>query len=320
MKIKNKSHWLFLLLWIQGSLIFGCKDFIEPSLKEKKVTLIAPVDHFETTKYNITFWWEALEDALQYRVQVVSPDFNRPGTFILDTVVKGKTTFNVSLDPGVYQWRVRAENGSSVSAFTVNHLLIHESSIAEQKVILKVPANETLTNNAEVRFGWERLFGAELYRIQIDTLGFSDENKLVFNQTTASTDYLFSFSKDGSFKWRVRAEKGTQQSRWSDIYSLTLDRAAPAKVILTAPANNAMISKPVRMQWQAVPTAKKYRLYVYKSDQTSPYNPSFPMVLTGTEYTFNTGEVNDKIYWRVLAIDQAGNEGEYSDLLNFTIQ
>lgn len=318
--MKIKRHWLFILFWIQGSLILGCKDFIEPSLKEKKVTLIAPADHFETTKYNITFWWEGLEDALQYRLQIISPDFNRPGIFILDTVIKSKTTFNVSLDPGVYQWRVSAENGSSISKFSVHNLVVHESSIVEQKVILKVPVNETLTNNADVRLGWEKLFGSESYRVQIDTLGFSDENKLVLNQTTAATDYLFSFSKDGNFQWRVRAEKGAQQSRWSDIYSLTLDRVAPAKVILIAPANNALSSKPVKLQWQAVPTAKKYRLYVFKSDQTSPYHPSFPMVLTGTEYTFNAGEVNEKIYWRVLGIDQAGNEGEPSEVMSFTIQ
>lgn len=319
-EMKKMNCNLLLLLGLQLGLILGCKDFLEPALTNRTLSLIAPADQFVTRSYHITFWWEALEDALSYRLQVVKPDFSRPGSLILDTLIKRKNRFEKTLDPGIYQWRVRAENGSSVSAYTTNSFIVHESSIEEQKVGLKFPLNEFLTNNTALRLGWEKLFGIDDYRIQVDTLNFSDENNLVINYRLSSNEYLFTFPRDGQFQWRVRAELGLEQSRWSEVYTMFLDRTAPAKVIPVAPANQAIVSKPVKLEWQGVPTAKSYRFYVYKSDQVSLYHPSFPMAISGTAYFFNLGDSNEKIYWSVRAIDPAGNEGEMSNLLNFTIQ
>lgn len=320
LEMKKINHFVLFLIWIPGILILGCKDFLEPALTNRTLVMIAPADQLETRTYQINFWWEQMENALSYRLQIVKPDFNNAAALILDTLIKGKTRFDKSLDPGTYQWRVRAENGSSVSGYTTHSFIVHESTIQEQKVMLKLPPDQFISNSSELKLSWEKLFGVSDYRLQVDTLDFSDEAKLVLNQLYSSNEYIFVPPKDGQFKWRVRAELGLEQSRWSEVYSIILDRTAPAKAVLLSPVNNAFVAKPVRLQWQRIPTAKKYMLYLYKSDQVSLFSPSFPMLISATTYLFTEADPNEKIYWKVQAIDQAGNEGEFSDLFNFTIQ
>jgi hypothetical protein len=44
------------------------------------------------------------------------------------------------------------------------------------------------------------------------------------------------------------------------------------------------------------------------------------MALTTTDYNFTLGASGDKIYWKVSAVDAAGNEGTASVLRNFVLQ
>lgn len=309
----------FLVAMLLIGMITSCKDFIEPSLEKHKVVLLAPADQYESDKYLMGFWWEPVEDALYYRLQIVSPDFTAPGSLITDTLIKGSNKFSLTLDPARYQWRVRAENGSSHSAYTTAGFTIHESSIEQQKVTLSSPGNNYLSNQETIQLKWNALFGADQYRLQIDTENFGDETKMVYNGALSGLAHSFTFPKDAAFKWRVRAENATVQSKWSDIFNMTFDSTPPGKVSPVAPANGLSVSKPVTLQWTAVSTARKYKLYVFKNDKTV-YSAGFPVLVNGTTYSFNLGDAGEKIYWRVAALDEAGNEGALSDEMNFTIQ
>lgn len=308
-----------LLLLLTASVFSSCKDFIEPSLEKRKVVLMAPANGSESGKYQVGFWWEPVEDALYYRLQIVSPDFAAASTLVADTLMNGLNKISLTLDPGRYEWRVRAENGSSYTAYTTAAFIIHESSIEEQKVILSSPGSNYLSNQEAVQLKWNALFGAELYRLQIDADNFADETKMLYNGTLTGLSYGFTFPKEGGLKWRVRAENATIQSKWSDVFNLTYDITPPGKVSIVAPGNGVSVSKPVTLQWTAVATAKKYKLYVFKNDKTV-YSAAFPLLVNGTSYAFNLGEVGEKVYWRVSAIDEAGNEGVLSDEMNFNIQ
>lgn len=320
MKIKDISPVLaYAVAILLSGMISSCKDFIEPSLEKRKVVLLAPADGTESGKYQVGFWWEPVEDALYYRLQVVSPDFAGASSLISDTLITGLNKISLTLDPGHYQWRVRAENGSSNTAYTTAGFIIHESSIEEQKVILSSPGTGSLGNQELVQLKWNALFGAEQYRLQIDTEHFGDEARMVYNGTLAGLSYGFTFPKEGLFRWRVRAENASLSSKWSDVFSLSYDISPPAKVTIVAPANGLAVAKPVTLQWTAVATARKYRLYVFKNDKTA-YSSSFPALVNGSSYVFNLGEPGERVYWRVSAIDEAGNEGALSDEMNFNIQ
>jgi len=298
----------------------ACKEFIEPAITNSKVQVIAPGNGYQSSKYAISFNWEETDDALYYRLQVVSPTFDSVSTLVVDTLIKANK-LTVSLDPGKYQWHVQAQNGSSKTAYTAaRNFTILSSSIKQQKVQLQSPGNGITTNQAAISFAWGDLYGATRFRLQIDTANFTDTTKLFYNQTTPGLGVKFSLPKDQNYQWRVRAENDTASSLWSSINSFTYDHTPPGKPLLTSPATAATVSMPVNLQWGAVSSAARYKLYVMKSDSVTTYSSTFPMAMTTTSYNFNIGVFNERIYWRVSAIDAAGNESQASELRNFTVQ
>lgn len=301
-------------------MVFSCKDFIEPDISKRVVNPEAPSDLYQSNSYTVNFWWDEVEDALSYRLQVVTPGFDNAGGLVIDTLVKSDK-FQVSLDPGDYQWRVRAENGSSQTAYSApRNFTVLAASLTDQKPLLSAPANNTLTSQRAVLFKWGSLFSATKYRFQLDSNNFADETQIVGEQVIPGQQLNFTLPRDRGYQWRVRAENETLQSKWSAINTITVDATPPAVPTIISPKNNAQVSRPVLLQWSAPATAVKYRLYVFGSDSTTLYNSDFPMVLTNASYSFNLGNPGDNIYWQVSAIDAAGNESGRSALSNFSLQ
>ncbi|QEM09154.1 hypothetical protein [Mucilaginibacter rubeus] len=319
MKLKP-AQLLFFLFALSMVFLSACKDFIEPNISKRPVTLKAPSDKYQSTSYNVNFWWDEVEDALYYRLQVVTPGFDTIGGLVEDTLIKSNR-FTLTLDPGEYQWRVRAENGSSQTEFsTLNHLTIIPSSLAAQTVILSSPSNNTVTNQSSTVFKWGALFSATSYHLQLDTNNFADASHILIDLTIPGQQYTYKFPKDQNYQWRVRAESATEQSKWSAVNNIGFDATAPAAVILSSPQNNAVISKPVGLQWTKSATASNYKLYVYKADSTTLYSTAFPALLNTNTYSFAQGSSGERIYWQVSALDGAGNESALSALQSFVLQ
>lgn len=299
----------------------GCTEFIEPSIDDKKVVLLAPAAGIETTDYAQNFSWEEVEYALNYRLQLVTPNFNKTVKLVLDTVVS-TTKFKYTLDPGTYEWRVRAQNGSSQTDYTIAAFTVYPTSISEQRVQMDGPASGTVTNQPAVTFKWLKLYGADQYQIQVDTTGndFADESTLFLNKQTANLEFSTSFTKDKVYRWRLRALNGAVESKWSIAAAITYDNTAPAVVELTAPANKSSNPKPVALKWNAVPGVKNYILYVYKNNSGTLYNSTFPLNTTSLSYSFNAGISGEEIFWEVRAIDEAGNLSALGELRSFVIQ
>jgi uncharacterized protein YegP (UPF0339 family) len=310
------SIWLSFVFML---LISSCKEIIEPSITTRAVTVQAPSNGYQTPVYNVGFWWDEVEDALSYRLQIVTPSFESPGKLVQDTLVKGHV-FSVNIDPGKYEWRLRAENGSSVTEYSrARSFTVLQSSIKQQSVQLSAPANNLLTNDGAIIFKWSDLYGATRYQLQVDTNGFADENFLVLKTTVSTQQFQLTLSKDQVYQWRVRAENDTAQSKWSGSNQITYDHTPPKKVLLTLPADKGNISNPVSIKWAASAGASKYRLYLLKQDGASPYNDTFPISLNTNSYAFTAGSSGETIYWKVVAVDAAGNESEVSDTRSFSI-
>ena len=107
----------FLIIMCLASGLSSCTEIIEPSVAKRNVRLLAPANNYQTNRPETSFWFEPVEDALKYRLQVVSPSFDSIGQLVLDTLISNNR-FTQSMEPGQYQWRVRAENGSSESPFS----------------------------------------------------------------------------------------------------------------------------------------------------------------------------------------------------------
>jgi hypothetical protein len=318
MKLKHLFY-IFPAFLASNVLLSACKEFIEPSIAKRQVTLEAPADQYLSTKYTVNFWWDEVEDALSYRLQVVNPGFDSVGSLMLDTLVKG-TKFTSTLEPGNYQWRVRAENGSSQTAYSpARNFVVEESSLTNQTVTLSSPANNLVTSTNASLFKWNSLFGATKYQVEIDTNNFANEDALVYNQVVPGLQVNFTFPKDQVYGWRVRAENETEQSKWSAINYVTYQLPLPAQVSLVSPAAGSSVSLPVQLSWNSVTGVPGYKLYVFKSDSTTLYSNSFPVTVNSTGYSFNLGVTGEKIYWKVSALNASGKEGKASALRNFVL-
>jgi hypothetical protein len=316
----NPFLYLFLILLVAISLLSSCGDIIEPSISKSSVIPEAPSNQYTSTSYTVNFWWDEVTNALSYHLQVVTPSFASPGSLVLDTIIK-KNTFPFTLSPGNYQWRVMAENGSSQTAYTTpRSFSVAATSIKQQTVQLNAPANNLITNQSNISFQWSSLYGATQYRLEIDTNNFANESAVVSNTVIPGQQMNFTFPKDQVYQWRVRAENDTAQSLWSSINLITYDHTPPGPVTLVSPTNGQTIALPVNLQWTSSVSAVKYKVYVFKSDSTSLYNTNFPMQVNTTSYSFNMGNSGDKVYWKITALDAAGNESQATALRSFVLQ
>ena len=90
-----------------------------PDISNEIVTVLAPADASTfTTTDTISFSWNSLTDAENYVIQIAIPDFAN-ATEIIEDVTQTETTFSVSnLDESSYEWRVKATNADSETAYT----------------------------------------------------------------------------------------------------------------------------------------------------------------------------------------------------------
>lgn len=107
--------------------VFGCSDIFEKNLEQQKVNIIGPADSLIASQRNFTFWWDYVEGATGYQLQIAEPSFLNVERLMLDTIVTGNK-IDFSLMPGSYQWRVSAVNSTSATLFTTYTLVVDTSA------------------------------------------------------------------------------------------------------------------------------------------------------------------------------------------------
>ena len=109
----------YLLVWAFISLFAeGCKEVFQPSLDHKNVTLVAPGNNIPVDSGIQTFYWQPVDTgAINYELVIVSPRFDSAAFLAADTTINTNKIF-LSLNPGAYQWKVRAFNSVSSTVFS----------------------------------------------------------------------------------------------------------------------------------------------------------------------------------------------------------
>jgi hypothetical protein len=272
------------------------------------VTILkAPQDAATTTDTTPTFRWAKATGAAGYQFQLAdNPDFVAP--LIDEPVTTTKYTPDSPLAHGLYYWRVSVDGGSTwMPAWT---LTVTPRLPGKPKQI--TPANRTLTNDDTPMFGWEAVTDGFVYQIQIDDdKGFHTPDQDV-TLGVGELAYLATELGEGTWYWRVRALNDVgAPGQWSARWALTVDITPPTIPVPIAPAEDARVTNPkLTLEW-------------YKSDGADHYevqldiNPAFPLppidVGRKTKYTPPTSLAQATYYWRVRAIDKAGNVSLWSD-------
>ena len=184
---------------------------------------------------------------------------------------------------------------------------------------LQSPANAATGIDTTVQLQWTASPGATSNQVQVSTSsGFL--TTLVNQSGISGASYTVSSLAPGTaYFWRVRAANGAGQGSWSAVRQFTTRAAVsvPAAPALQTPADAATgIDTTVQLQWTASPGATSNQVQVAASsaflatirDQSG---------ITGTAYALTSLSFSTTYFWRVRAVNGAG-QGSWSAVRQFT--
>lgn len=321
--MKTISKLLFIALCVAA--VWSCEDIMEEDITNDQVITVAPTDNQEVHGNVVTFRWNELKGADDYRLQVYSEGQN----IVLDSLVH-TNNFTYSVIPGTYQWRVRGENFAYQTAYTfpLHFTLFESDDLTSQQVPLVAPSSGIYTNNTAQVFTWTGINAAQYYDFQL--INVSAGNTVAHQQTEIEeTSYALSsaiISQDGQYMWKVKAinpDNDTETQYASRTFYV--DRTAPNQPLNSLPANNSTdnTGNEINFEWNAATDSGPINSPVNYSFQIATdtgFNSVVQSVTTATAsyaYIFtNTGIY----YWRVKSNDQAGNQSGYSSYYKITVQ
>ncbi len=308
---------LFILFALLSVTISSCSDIIEKSIAKQTVTLIAPGNSDTVSSYSQTFYWDVVDGALTYELQLASPDFKSPTAFIDTTVGTTKYTYTLP-NAGQWQWQVSALNGSSQTNYTTNSFTVIAASFASQKIALESPLNGNYISSVNTPvFSWQSLPGANEYIVTIDTTN----GKIIDTTQSNQLEVSALKSKQGSYVWEIKAVNDSNTN--SEVVSANFNLLTlPDSVSNLYPPNKATkVSTSIALQWvdnSNGSNINNYKVYLYPSTGAAP--SGFPLTVstptTGT-ITLNSGVTYT---WHVIPIDKAGNVGTSYSTWTFSVQ
>lgn len=299
------------ILLLLGLGISSCEPFLEKDISGKTIQLNAPQDNDTITSATVNFWWEEIKFSPNYRLQIVYPNFTNPTQLLLDTVVSDYT-FTMSLNAGVYQWRVRGENTNSETPYSTRTLFVVTSQdLTSQLVVLKQPAGNVAFKDSLISFSWYSIPTATTYNFQIlDSTG-----SVQFQQDLTNDSISVVFPLEGYFTWRVKAGNTLTETVYTSR-SFYYDKTAPNQPALTFPTfNDTVSSGPVFLQWSngmksGSPITDSVFIY---TDSLNTLSGIYYSTQASYQLTTSPG----LYYWRVRSRDQAGNSSTYSNTFKF---
>lgn len=260
--------------------------------------------------------WNPVASAVRYDVQVDDdPAFVSP-EFTLNTV-NTRAVPTLVLHAGQQNWRVRAYDATGLvggwtqSSFTIDPVPV-PGALSPNAETLEQPGTPPLLT-------WDEVRGAEAYVVQLDDE--EDEEYVGAREwTTKSTalvvpEALPTGDAGETYRWRVKAIRDSGvESAFSADATFTL---APIDVVtLTSPPDDAVVQDVV-LDWQPVPGAQYYELQVSTDDNfavsTVIDDRTGRNRVLGTRYSPPITYDNNTYYWRVRAVDTAGNPSAWSD-------
>jgi hypothetical protein len=297
------------------SFLASCSEIIEPTLEKDKVNIIAPTDSLSNL-YSQTFYWEKLENATRYQIQIASPSFQQAQRIITDTSTTA-INFKITLVPAKYQFRIRAFNNSSNTDWTYKSIKIDSADLYSQTLILDAPINELYTNLSTLQLKWQSVFGAAKYKIQIDTVGSFNSSYLT-TKTTPSIYYnLLNIKNETAYYWRVKALNTSDSTDWSDAYYFVYDNTAPSAIASAMPndVSTKTYARDSVITWAA--SNESGASYTVKIQYgTGAAQQSIPA--NGNTYMKYSTTAAQKITYKILVTDKAGNVSPESSATVFS--
>jgi hypothetical protein len=319
--------YLFSLLII--AFVAACtKDFITKNITKETVNIIAPADNLTTSNNTITFWWDEIDGAEKYNLQIVKPSFSAIQQLVVDTNITG-TKFNHTFTPGTYQWRIRATNNAGSTAYITRTIVIDTTSnLANVSVASLLPNTNYLTGSKTINFSWSALNAADYYEILVkDAAGSIIVNT---NSITATSySYAFTNTSDVVYNWSVKAFNSSGFSQYNTARTFTIDITAPPVSSVLFPAYGAVNVSGINdsLKWTRASTDTKSDSIVISLDsnftsyltRAKVYGTKLKISSLSPPLTAPSPSGNNYYWWRIISIDSVRNMSAASNRYKFKL-
>jgi hypothetical protein len=273
--------------------------------------LVAPASGSDVTGQP-TFRWTSAEGARRYRLQVSQdPSF---GT-LLDDVSTASTAYTSSTSypaDTVLYWRVRADDENLIG--------LRWSAVGnfQRRLPVPVPKFDSPAGEMYPLMTWTPIQGAVSYRLAVDE---PDGEHFEYDDFRSAAAAFVKMTGTGVAGIRVRANFPTKTGQttpgpWSATAQFTRIMGEPTGARTDATADHLLFS------WDPKPGAKQYRVLVSAREDFAlnvedvvTDNTSFAPTLTHPGYA-----QGGTFYWKVTAIDEDRNVGDFTRAHSFMLQ
>jgi hypothetical protein len=307
-------------------LILSCNDVIETDISEETPIVILPQDGSVVPEF-ATFSWEKMDGAIQYRLQIRTPNFESPVAITYDTTLT-KTTINLLLESGLYEYTLIALN-NGFESLPAGPFAITADTIqgGQTEINLLAPNHSDFYNNSfEGPFNWSAVPNASTYEFSLREGTNFGTGTIVQSENNISTTSLMITDLDlqtGQYVWGVSAIflNGNTTSTFTKTFKV--DATPPPTPSLISPNNEASVLAPINFTWSNPQDLGSIQSPVTSHIQISS-DPNFNTILdegTTSDESYETSAITQvgTYFWRVRALDEAGNEGDYSSVREFYI-
>jgi HYR domain len=294
-------------------------------------TLSSPDDGSTTGHNDPIFTWsnESESGATGYEIQIVAKgeSCSFSGKPLYDAITTDPTfTPEGTLADGTYCWRVESTGDGGTNGFSDPFTFTVDTTPADVPTPTAPSDGSTVTTSSPtLQWTDESGSGAVSYDVEYGTAG--EGGSCSFDSTdgglTSTSDPL-SGLEDGTYCWHVRSvDEAGNQSDWSDTFTFTIDTTPPDVPTPTAPSDGSTVttSSPT-LQWSDESGSGAATYDVAYGTPVGAGGCSFDSSDPGLTSTSDplSGLADGTYCWHVRAVDEFGNQSDYSDTVTFTVE
>lgn len=297
--------------------LLGCAKWVNVDISNESIEILSPSDKIKDSIQVKTFWWNKLEGATQYYLQVVSPNFDSIEAKIYDKI-DSTNSVELSLLPGVYEWRVKGINDDFETPWSTYSIEVTSSNyLTGQSITGVTPMDSYNSNEMKVNFSWDNLYATDNYILKI----VDQNNNVIELYSNATTNHDFTFKDEGLYTIKLQAINALSASLEKE-FEIRIDTTSPSINQLITPVFDTISTFPVTFEWQTTVNnggAIQEQLII----GTDSLLNNVIMDSTFSESTtiqLDTITTQGKLFWKINRVDEAGNSTQPTDSKPFWVK
>jgi hypothetical protein len=260
-----------------------------------------------------TFRWAPADGARRYRFQVAT---DTSFSNLLDDVTTNATSYSSnSTYPAdtVLYWRVRADD-ENLTGLTWSAV-----GMFQKKLAAPVPSSQNVSSGEMLPvWAWSAVQGASSYDVSVDS---PDGGHHYFSGFRTPAVSFIKMTGTGVFSWRVRAEFPSVSGPdtpgpYSATQTFTRTIGEPLNLHTDSALDHVLLS------WDLRQGARQYKVQIASDpsfsrrlEETTTDNASYAPAMTQSSYS-----AGGTLYWRVAAVDEDRNQGDWSPAQTISLQ